>query len=108
MASAREMRLRIRSVGNIAQVTRALQAVSASRVRRAAPDTPTLVRYCLERFRQPAAPVYYVFVGRKGRDMLTRRRVDVRADFSGLPAEPGFSDVSDIGRLVVRDVRGGG
>ena len=35
MASAREMRLRIRSVGNIAQVTRALQAVSASRVRRA-------------------------------------------------------------------------
>ena len=35
MASAREMRLRIRSVGNIAQVTRALEAVSASKVRRA-------------------------------------------------------------------------
>ena len=35
MASAREMRLRIRSVKNIAQVTRALQAVSASRVQRA-------------------------------------------------------------------------
>ena len=35
MASAREMRLRIRSVENIAQVTRALQAVSASRVRKA-------------------------------------------------------------------------
>lgn len=35
MPSAREMRLRIRSVRNIAQVTRALEAVSASKVRRA-------------------------------------------------------------------------
>jgi len=35
MASAREMRLRIRSVKSISQVTRALQAVSATRVRRA-------------------------------------------------------------------------
>jgi F-type H+-transporting ATPase subunit gamma len=35
MSSLREMRLRIRSVGNIAQVTRALEAVSASKVRRA-------------------------------------------------------------------------
>ena len=35
MASAREMRMRIRSVDNIAQVTRALEAVSASRVRKA-------------------------------------------------------------------------
>jgi F-type H+-transporting ATPase subunit gamma len=35
MPSLREMRLRIRSVRNIAQVTRALEAVSASKVRRA-------------------------------------------------------------------------
>lgn len=35
MPSAREMRLRIKSVKNIAQVTRALQAVSASKVRKA-------------------------------------------------------------------------
>ena len=35
MPSTREMRLRIRSVKNIAQVTRALEAVSASKVRRA-------------------------------------------------------------------------
>jgi F-type H+-transporting ATPase subunit gamma len=158
MASAREMRLRIRSVGNIAQVTRALQAVSASRVRRAqqavqatrpyatkawevllhlasqpARDVAhplltqradvrritavvissdrglagaynaNLVRYCLETFRGAAAPVTYVFVGRKGRDMMTRRRIDVRADFSGLPAEPSFADVSAVGRLVVED-----
>ena len=35
MASAREMRLRIRSVKNISQVTRALEAVSAAKVRKA-------------------------------------------------------------------------
>jgi F-type H+-transporting ATPase subunit gamma len=35
MASAREMRLRIKSVKNIAQVTRALEAVSAAKVRKA-------------------------------------------------------------------------
>ena len=35
MATAREVRLRIRSVKNIAQVTRALQTISASRVRKA-------------------------------------------------------------------------
>jgi F-type H+-transporting ATPase subunit gamma len=35
MASAREMRLRIQSIKNISQVTRALQAVSASKVRKA-------------------------------------------------------------------------
>lgn len=35
MATAREMRLRIQGVGNIAQVTRALEAVSASKVRQA-------------------------------------------------------------------------
>src|SRR5512136_2582827 len=35
MASTREMRLRIRSVKNLAQVTRAQETVSASKVRRA-------------------------------------------------------------------------
>jgi F-type H+-transporting ATPase subunit gamma len=35
MPSAREMRLRIQSVKNISQVTRALETVSASKVRRA-------------------------------------------------------------------------
>ena len=35
MANAREVQLRIKSVKNISQVTRALQAVSASKVRKA-------------------------------------------------------------------------
>jgi F-type H+-transporting ATPase subunit gamma len=40
-------------------------------------------------------------VGRKGRDLLLRRRKDVMAEFSNLPAAPAFADVSAIGRLAV-------
>ncbi|NOR90928.1 MAG: ATP synthase F1 subunit gamma [Anaerolineales bacterium] len=156
MASAREMRLRIRSVDNIAQVTRALQAVSASRLRKAEarvretrpyaekawqvlrhlsnqpgsdqvhpflavpPDVKKIlvilisgdrglagayntnvVRYTLETFREAEVPVSYIAVGRKGRDLLIRRRLDVMAEFSDLPAEPTFADVSAIGRLAM-------
>ena len=156
MPSAREMRLRIRSVDNIAQVTRALQAISASRVRKAVqavmatrpyasqawavllhlstqpargnihpllterPEVrgnlvilvtgdrglagaynTNVVRFTLEHFRASDVPVRYIVVGRKGRDMMARRRVDILAEFSRLPAEPAFSDVSAIGRLAV-------
>jgi F-type H+-transporting ATPase subunit gamma len=148
--------MRIRSVGNIAQVTRALQAVSASRVRkaqqavqatrpyasqawrvlqhlaeqpgrkfvhplladRAAVDNilvvlitgdrglagaynSNVVRFALDHFRHAEAPVNYAVVGRKGRDMLARRQVNLAAEFSHLPAEPTFADVSAIGRLAV-------
>lgn len=150
------MRLRIRSVGNIAQVTRALQAVSASKVRRAQQAAlatrpyatqawavlrhlssqpgrnsvhPLLrdreqvrhqlvavitgdrglagayninvVRFALDSFRDSPVPVSYVIIGRKGRDLISRQRVDIRAEFGGLPSEPEFSDVSAIGRLLV-------
>jgi F-type H+-transporting ATPase subunit gamma len=162
MASAREMRLRIRSVENIAQVTRALQAVSASRVRKAEARVKqtrpyadkawqvlrhlsvqpakedvhpfmiarepveniltvvitgdrglagayntNILRYTLEHFRASAAPVKFVVVGRKGRDTLIRRRVDILAEFSDLPAEPTFADVSAIGRLVMDEFLAG-
>ncbi|MCK5053222.1 MAG: ATP synthase F1 subunit gamma [Anaerolineales bacterium] len=156
MASAREMRLRIRSVENIAQVTRALQAVSASRVRKAEvrvretrpyaekawqvlrhlshqpvsdqvhpflaipPEVKKILvvlisgdrglagayntnvmRYTLETFRDAEVPVSYIAVGRKGRDLLIRQRLDITAEFSDLPAEPTFADVSAIGRLAM-------
>ncbi|MBM3150696.1 MAG: ATP synthase F1 subunit gamma [Chloroflexi bacterium] len=156
MASAREMRLRIRSVKNISQVTRALEAVSASKVRKAvAAVTATrayatkawqvlthvagqpgranlhpllvgrsevrkalalvvsgdrglagayntnIIRYTAQQFDRYKAPVAYIAVGRKGRDMLLRRRKDVTAEFSNLPAAPEFKDVSAIGRLAV-------
>lgn len=162
MPSTREVRLRIRSVKNIAQVTRALQAVSASKVRKAMQAmlqtrpyankawqvltniagqpgraelhpllTPrredrhelavmisgdrglagaynvNIVRYALERFSNNSVPISYITVGRKGRDMLLRRRKNVIAEFSNLPAAPGFMDVSAIGRLAVDEFLNG-
>jgi len=156
MASAREMRMRIRSVKNISQVTRALEAVSASKVRRAVKavmDTrpyatkawqvlthiatqpgreqlhpllterpvvknalvvvitgdrglagaynSNVIRFIAQNFDDYKVPVKYIAIGRKGRDLLIRRRKQVMADFSNLPAAPSFADVSAIGRLVV-------
>lgn len=156
MASTREMRLRISSVKNISQVTRALEAVSASKVRRAVRavmDTrpyatkawqvlthvaaqpgreqlhplltertdiknalavvitgdrglagaynSNVIRFIAQRFDNYRVPVKYIAIGRKGRDLLFRRRKQVIADFSNLPAAPSFADVSAIGRLAV-------
>ena len=156
MASAREMRIRIRSVKNISQVTRALEAVSASKVRKAvAAVTATraystkawqvlthiakqpgramlhpllarrpkvrnvlvvvvtgdrglagayntnVIRFVIQHFDHFDVPVCYIAVGRKGRDLLMRRRRQVIAEFSNLPAAPSFADVSAIGRLAV-------
>jgi F-type H+-transporting ATPase subunit gamma len=156
MSNTREVRLRIRSVKNISQVTRALQAVSASKVRKsiqtmmstrpyaskawqvlahiaAQPGKETLhpllihrsevknilvvlitgdrglagayntniVRFVLHSFAGSSIPIHYITVGRKGRDMMIRRRQKVIAEFSNLPAAPTFADVSAIGRIVV-------
>jgi len=162
MASVREMRLRIRSIKNISQVTRALQAVSASKVRKAIAAlmgtrpyaqkawqvlthvaaqpgrnslhplltqratvnqtlvvvisgdrglagayNTNLIRFVLRKFKNYANPVQYIAVGRKGRDLLIRRHLDVIAEFSNLPAAPSFPDVSAIGRLAVDDYLNG-
>jgi F-type H+-transporting ATPase subunit gamma len=162
MTSAREMRLRIRSVENIAQVTRALEAVSASRVRKAEQRVrqtrpyaskawqvlrhlsrqpgrdmvhpllthrevtenilvvlvsgdrglagaynTNVVRFTLEAFRNSSAKVTYITVGRKGRDMLFRRSKSILAEFSNLPQEPKFADVSAIGRIAIEEYLAG-
>ena len=162
MASAREMRLRIKSVKNISQVTRALETVSASKVRKAVnavmatrsyatkawqvlrhvaeqPGRDSLhpllvkrpnvknalvvvitgdrglagaynsnvIRFTAQKFDQYSVPVKYIAVGRKGRDLLYRRRKDVIAEFSNLPAAPSFADVSAIGRLAVDEYNKG-
>ena len=162
MPSTRELRLRVRSIKNLAQVTRALETVSASYVRRAIqavqatrpyaekswkvlihlarqPGHQTLhpllaerqdvrkvlvvmvsgdrglagaynvniLRQTLNRFADSKIPVSYVAVGRKGRDLLIRRRKDVIADFSHLPNPPSYADVSAIGRIVVEDFQKG-
>ncbi len=158
MASAREMRLRIQSVKNIAQVTRALQAVSASKVRKAVQAVSAtrpyaeqawkvlvhlseqpghnalhpllkprenvqnilivmvtsdrglagayntnIIRSTLLHFKDYSQNISYITVGKKGRDMLLRRRRNVIAEFSNIPANPSFSELSAIGRLAIDD-----
>jgi F-type H+-transporting ATPase subunit gamma len=162
LPSTRELRLRVRSIKNLAQVTRALETVSASYVRRAVQATlatrpyaekawqvlihlasqpghtslhpllterpevrkalvimisgdrglagaynVNILRQTLTQFGHSPVPVSYIAVGRKGRDLLLRRRRDVIADFSNLPNPPSFADVSAIGRMAVEDFENG-
>jgi len=65
MASAREMRLRIQSVKNISQVTRALEAVSASKVRKAMAAVAATRNYATK-----AWQVLTHIAGQPGRDTL--------------------------------------
>jgi len=60
-----------------------------------------IIRFVAGHFDQYPLPVQYIAVGRKGRDLLIRRRKQVVADFSNLHAAPSFSDVSAIGRMAV-------
>ncbi|MBI4732235.1 MAG: ATP synthase F1 subunit gamma [Chloroflexi bacterium] len=62
-----------------------------------------VIRYIAQKFDRHPSPVNYIAVGRKGRDLLIRRRKQVVAEFSALPAAPTFADVSAIGRMVVDD-----
>jgi F-type H+-transporting ATPase subunit gamma len=156
------MRLRIRSIKNISQLTSALQTVSASYVRRSVraatatrPYTEkawkllvhlarqpgsnilhpllnereevknilvilitsdrglagaynvNIVRQALLDFRDVEQPVSFIAVGRKGRDMLLRRRRTVIADFSDLATPPTFAQTSAIGRLAVEEYQRG-
>jgi len=153
----REIWRRIRSVRNLSQVTRALEAVSASNVQRAQaavlatrpyahrawevivnlsavrgiplhpllvhrdpPRSALIILFTSDRglcgayntnvieiatdyARRLTVPVRYIAVGRRGRDVLWRMRVDLVAEFTGLPAVPGFLDVSPIARTAIEE-----
>lgn len=156
MATAREVKQRIKSVKNISHITRAMQAVSASKVQRATqaleatrpyatkawevlthlatqpgrahmhpllasrhqvrqvmvvlvtadrglagPYNANIIRHIFRRFGQYEVPVQFVTLGRKGRDILYRRGMNIVADFSPVPDPPTFTDISPVGRLVV-------
>jgi F-type H+-transporting ATPase subunit gamma len=153
----------MRSVKNISQVTRALEAVSASRVRRAQqaviatrpyaskafqvlehlglqPGTAAslhpllqkraavrsltvvlitsdrglcgayntnMMREALTFTRRQTVPVRFIAVGRKGRDLLLRRRMPLVGEFVNLPANPRFVDISPVGGLAVEEFLSG-
>ncbi len=66
-----------------------------------------VIRFLAQHFDHYKLPVRYIAVGRKGCDLLIRRRKALVADFSNLPAAPSFADVSAIGRLAVEDFEKG-
>lgn len=162
MPSSREMRIRIKSVKDLSQVTRALKTVSASKVRKAvAANSASLpyarkawsvlvnlaaqpghsnlhpllrernkidrvlvimvsgdkglagsynvnvLRNTLEHFDKFEQPVDYVCVGKKGRDLLLRRRAKVIAEFTELKNPVGFLEISPISHLVVEEYLAG-
>lgn len=153
----------MRSVKNISQVTRALEAVSASKVRKAQQAVTATRQYANKAFqvlqhlglqpgsaaslhpllaqrdsvknitvvlitsdrglcgayntnivrtainfaRQQTVPVKFVAVGRKGRDLLLRRRQTIVGEFVNLPGNPSFANISPIGQIVVEDYLAG-
>ena len=156
MANAREVKQRIKSVKNISQVTRALQAVSASKVRKAIdqledtrhysikawqvlqhiaeqpdrsslhpllvkhPVVKTIIAIVISGDRGLAGPynsnliraadlwdksveaqIRYITVGKRGRDQLLRRKREIMAEFSNLPAQPSYNDISPVGRIAI-------
>ncbi len=66
-----------------------------------------VIRFIAQHFDKYRYPVKYIAVGRKGRDLMLRRRKPLLADFSNLPAAPSFADVSAIGRLAVKEFEKG-
>jgi F-type H+-transporting ATPase subunit gamma len=62
-----------------------------------------VVRFALDRFRDASFKISYIIVGRKGLDLLSRQGVNIHAEFSNIPSEPTFADVSAIGCLAVDD-----
>src|SRR5512141_947484 len=66
-----------------------------------------VIRFLAREFDGYRLPVRYIAVGRKGSDLLIRRRKPLVADFSKLPAAPSFADVSAIGRMAVDEFEKG-
>ncbi len=163
MSSIREIRRHIRSVRNISKVTRAMQMVAASKMRRAQEQVlatrpysqkawellthlaalsvrteqeehpllavrpvqaiglvvitsdkglcggynHNLLRVVTEYLQMQEKPVKVITVGRKGRDFLLRIRVNLVAEFTGVPALPSLLDVLPIARTVLDDYLAG-
>jgi F-type H+-transporting ATPase subunit gamma len=156
MASRRELRRRIRSIKNTAQITKAMQTVAASRMRRAqqrvaatrpyaqhiraivadvagkegagshpmlaqrpirkaevlmiSPDrglagamVTNIKRETSRLISAQQHPVRVIAVGRKGRDFISRSRLNLVAEFTQLGDHPGADAVGPIARQLLDD-----
>jgi len=150
----------MRSIKNISQVTKALEAVSASKVRKAQQAVMNTRAYARKAYQvlqhlgmQPGTaaslhpllakhesvknitvvlitsdrglcgayntnmvraamafvrehkdvPVKFIAVGKKGRDLLLRRKQTIIGEFVNLPGNPSFANISPIGRMAVEE-----
>lgn len=160
MASRLQLKRRIRSIKNTAQITKAQQMIAASRMRRAqqrvaatrpyaenireivadvsgrsgaeehpllahrdvrsreiilitpdrglaGPLVTTINRELIRTIRSEDVPARVVAVGRKGRDFVTRYRLNLVAEFTGLGDHPGAAAAGPIAQEVLDDFREG-
>src|SRR5919202_1210408 len=107
MPSTREIRRRIRSVKNMTQITKAMEMVSASRMRRAQRNVlatrPYADRMLDERAR--GRQVECLAVGKKGRDFLVRTGQNLIAEVTKLGDYPRLVDTLGIATNVINGFR---
>ncbi|HQV69156.1 MAG TPA: ATP synthase F1 subunit gamma [Thermoflexales bacterium] len=101
MATLREIRRRIRSVKNIRQITKALQAVSASRVRRAQ-ESATATRPYTAKARDLLASVASLAGGETRHPLLTKRDEVKNVTIVLISADRGLAGAfnSNVGRIA--------
>jgi F-type H+-transporting ATPase subunit gamma len=66
-----------------------------------------VLRLATDYLSKQRTPVKVITVGRKGRDFLLRTRVDLTAEFTGVPALPSFMEILPIARTVLDDYLNG-
>lgn len=62
-----------------------------------------IIRLAAEFIAEATSPVKLVTVGRKGRDLMLRYGGDICAEFTGIPDQPAFTDITSIARTVIED-----
>src|SRR4030065_751226 len=109
MPTIREIWRRIRSVSDTAKITRAMEMVAASKMRRG-PEAHLASRHAAGfALENSSVEVKAVAVGRKGRDFLLRAGIPLVAEFVNLEDYPSFDDIRPIARLLMdEDTSGGG
>ncbi|HAL61165.1 MAG TPA: F0F1 ATP synthase subunit gamma, partial [Chloroflexi bacterium] len=66
-----------------------------------------VIRLAAEFIGEATSPVKLVTVGRKGRDFMLRYGGDILAEFTGIPDQPAFTDITPIARTLIDDFLGG-
>jgi len=163
LATLRAIRRRIKSVKNISQVTRAMEMLAASKMRRAqlatlasrayaekarevltyVADQPgssrilhplleerrerknialiimagdrglcgsfnaNIFRMSMNFMREHALPTKVVTVGRRARDFVLRRGMNLIGEFTGMSERPSFIDIGPIARIVIEEFTSG-